>query len=95
MAPTATQIVAVRTAPSAAGGMHSHISAVKTADGRVLSRAVVIQRINAGWEQFCTIAGNREATVVVVRCPHCWTSDYIKTTADSTTADNLLRLPRF
>ncbi len=56
MAPTATQIVAVRTAPSAAGGMHSHISAVKTADGRVLSRAVVIQRINAGWEQFCTIA---------------------------------------
>jgi Protein of unknown function (DUF3892) len=34
-------------------------------------------------------------SVIVVKCPTCSNNDYIKTTADSTTADNLLSLPSF
>jgi len=30
-----------------------------------------------------------------VTCPHCANGSYIRTTEDSTTADNLLSLPSF
>jgi hypothetical protein len=91
----ATQIIAVNTVWTEAGGRHRHISEVKTASGRVLSRAEVISRIQSGQEDFCTIAGGYEAKVVVVTCPYCGADDYIKTTADATKADNLLDLPPF
>lgn len=83
----AAQIVAVRTV-TAIGASHPHISHVKTADGRILERAAVIRNINNGWESYFTMTlwGTR-AQVIVVECPHCGAGDYIKTTADATTAD--------
>jgi hypothetical protein len=91
----ATQIVGVNTTWSETGGRHRHISEVKTASGRVLARREVINRIQAGLEDFCTIAGGYEAKVIVVGCPFCAAGDYIKTTSDATKADNLLDLPSF
>ena len=90
------QIVAVRTVSSSAGLFHhQHISEVKTAGDVVLTRSEVARRILNGQQSFFTYVAGHQASVVVVKCPHCSTYDYIRTTADSTTADNLLSLPRF
>jgi predicted hydrocarbon binding protein len=94
----ATQIVAVNTVsvPNSTGtGKHKHIYKIKTTGGRVLTRADVVSRIQNGQEEFVTVANGKEAKVIVVDCPSCAAGDYIKTTADDTTADNLLDLPSF
>ena len=78
-----TQIVALNvTATNAGGTAHRHISEVKTASGRVLTRSELIRRIASGEEDFFTIADGEEARVVVVQCPVCLADDYIKTMAD-------------
>jgi|GEM_PF-3373255 hypothetical protein len=95
----AIQIVAVNTSheltTKGAGAMHKHITEVKTAGGRVLTRAEVVSKIKGGTESFCTKVDGKEPLVVVVTCPHCANGSYIRTTEDSTTADNLLSLPSF
>ncbi len=92
----AAQIVAVNKVTSTAGSHeHRHISEVKTAGKEVLKRSEVVKRIQNGEQSFYTLLGSSQASVIVVKCPVCSTKDYIKTTADSTTADNLLSLPFF
>lgn len=90
------QIVAVNEVTSNAGIYpHRHISEVKTAGGEVLKRSVVVERILKKTQSFYTYVNGSQASVIVVKCPTCSATDYIKTTADSTTADNLLSLPPF
>jgi hypothetical protein len=94
----AAQITNVNTITSSAGLFpHRHISEVKTAGGEVLTRSEVARRIENGEQSFYTYVAGSQASVVVVKCPHsgCASTDYIRTTADSTTADNLLSLPSF
>jgi hypothetical protein len=95
----ATQIVAVNTTyeltTKNGDGLHKHISEVKTAGGRVLTRAEVVSKIRTGSESFCTEVDGKEPLVVVVTCPNCSNGSYIRTTDDDTTADNLLSLPSF
>lgn len=88
------QIVAVRTDLSESG-LHEHISEVKTSGGGEWSRATVVKDIREGTDSYYTEVDGSKADVIVVECPRCDFGDYIKTTADSTTADNLLSLPRF
>jgi Protein of unknown function (DUF3892) len=92
----AAQITNVNTVTSTAGVFpHRHISEVKTAGGEVLTRAEVARRIENGTQSFYTYVAGSQASVIVVKCPNCSAADYIKTTADATTADNLLSLPSF
>jgi len=63
--------------------------------GRILNRETVISKINQGWESFYTSVGGQMATVIVRSCPYCYASDYITTTPDSTTKNNLLSLSGF
>jgi hypothetical protein len=92
----AAQITNVNTVTSSAGLFpHRHISEIKTAGGEVLTRSEVARRIESGTQSFYTYVAGRQASVVVVECPRCTSNDYIRTTADSTTADNLLSLPSF
>jgi hypothetical protein len=86
-------IVAVRTGSVAAPFAHDHIEAVKLDDGTVLSRADVIVNISHGHVYYTN--GSPPALVIVHRCPHCGAGNYITTHPDSTTANNLLDLPRF
>ena len=63
----ATQIVAVNTSyelttKGAGGGMHKHITEVKTADDRVLTRAEAVSKIKSGAESFCTKADGKEGS---------------------------------
>jgi Protein of unknown function (DUF3892) len=88
------QIVAVRTEDSESG-QHEHISMVKTSGGGEWTRETVIYDIRHGSDSYYTEVDGTRAEVIVVECPRCTFSDYIKTTADDTTADNLLSLPRF
>jgi Protein of unknown function (DUF3892) len=94
----AAQITNVNTVYSSSGPFqHRHISEVKTAGGEVLTRSEVARRIQNGTQSFYTYVRGSQASVIVVHCPHsgCTSTDYIRTTADSTTADNLLSLPPF
>lgn len=92
----AAQITNVNVVTSSSGAFpHRHISEVKTAGGEILTRSEVARRIENGTQSFYTYVARSQASVVVVKCPFCTSSDYIRTTADSTTADNLLSLPPF
>jgi hypothetical protein len=90
----AFQIIAVRT-DSSADGSHEHISEVKTSGGGEWSRATVVKDIREGTDTYYTEVDGSKADVIVVECANCDFGDYIKTTADGTTADNLLSLPTF
>ena len=90
----AFQIVAVRT-ESSADGSHQHISEVKTSGGNEWSRDSVVKDIRNGSYSYYTEVDGSKAEVIVVECPNCTFGDYLKTTADGTTADNLLSLPKF
>ena len=76
------------------GSAHEHISAVWV--GFELSRSTVVADIRnpQGDNYYTSVTGHR-AEVVVVGCPVCGFSDYIKTDADQYTTNNLLSLPRF
>lgn len=86
-------ITAVHTSHQQWPHHHEHIESVRLSNGSELTRAQVIMSIRAG-NSFLT-AGTPHGSVYVHRCPHCTSGDYITTHPDSTTANNLLHLPRF
>lgn len=87
------EITKVRT-DQGPGASHEHISNVWV--GFELSRSTVVTDIRTqGGDRYHTNVGGRRANVVVVGCPVCAASDYIRTDADSSTANNLLSLPKF
>lgn len=89
------EITAVHTESSSTGGYHEHIAKVRCSDGTTWSRATVITDIRTGRDSYYTYGGGYYADVIVRGCPCCGYGDYITTTPDSTTANNLLSLPRF
>jgi hypothetical protein len=89
----ATRITNVRTETVYHPKTHRHVAEVLTADGRVFTRAQLVQTIDAGWEQFETYANGRTARVYTRSC-NCGIR-YATTTPDGTTTNNLLGLPPF
>jgi hypothetical protein len=90
----AYQIVKVRKEPLLAPQYHQHIAEVELASGQRITRADVIANINRGVE-FYTFVNYTRARVYVHYCPTCFSRDYITTTPDGTTANNLDNLPSF
>ena len=88
------QIARVRKEPIYAPQAHQHIAAVELSDGTRLTRSQVITYIRQGVE-FFTYVGYQRARVYVHHCPTCWSRDYITTTPDGTTSNNLDNLPQF
>jgi Protein of unknown function (DUF3892) len=90
---TLAYIVVAVDKEQAPGRSHEHVAAVCTSDRIKHSRSQVISSINAGNDWY-TSAGGRSAKIAVVsQCGRCNLAPYIRTTADSTTTDNLLSLP--
>lgn len=90
------EITEVHTESSSAGGSHhEHIATVRTKGGGEWSRAIVVKDIRYGNDSYYTYGGGERADVTVTECPRCDYGDYITTKPDSTTANNLLKLPRF
>ncbi len=90
-----TRIVAVGTVRGSAGSYHDHITAIKTDDGRTLGRAAVVELIRARREDFCTVAGDHEAGVIIAPCPYCALPDHLQSTIDvEPGGDPLLNLSR-
>jgi hypothetical protein len=77
-----------------ANGTHEHVEAICTTANLKYTRDQVIASIN-GADDWYTSVGGRSAKIIVVNngCGRCHLKPYIRTTADSTTSDNLLSLP--
>ena len=91
------RITAVRV-ETTADDPHEHITRVRIGlDSRAgLSRSTVVSNLrDAKGDRYDTFADGVLADVVVRACPTCPFSDYVTTTPDSTTANNLLALPRY
>lgn len=89
------QITAVRT-QQPAGYTHEHITHVRLAYSDYLfPRETVIRDLRSpSGDRYYTFAGGVRADVIVRGCPVCGFGDYITTTPDRTTENNLLSLPR-
>lgn len=77
---------------------HDHITGVELDNRRDwrVSRSTVIANLNSPTgDRYYTLAGGKEAEVVVRDCPNCSSDDYITTLPDSTTKNNLLDLKRY
>jgi hypothetical protein len=76
---------------------HEHITAVKIGDSNTrLSLSTVVNDIrDPNGDRYITYGGGERANVYVRSCPRCTFRDYITTTPDGTTKNNLLSLPRF
>jgi hypothetical protein len=72
---------------------HEHIEAVCTTENKKYLRSQVIASINGGDDWYTSVGGRSAKIIVVSRCSRCTVAPYIRTTADSTTTDNLLSLP--
>ncbi len=71
-------------------------TSIPCASGYTIGRATVIADLkNPYGDRYYTYAGGQYAEVILRHCPHCYASDYISTTPDSTVKNNLLDLPRF
>lgn len=90
------EITGVRTEKTIADP-HEHITDVQIGNTThaLLSRATVIRDLRTpGGDRYYTYGGGKRADVIVAGCPRCASRDYITTTPDTTTANNLLSLPR-
>jgi Protein of unknown function (DUF3892) len=91
------EITAVRT-ETTGYDPHEHITNVELSnkEDQRFSRATIIKDLkDVHGDRYYTYGGGERADVVVRGCPRCTFSDYITTTPDSTTANNLLHLKRF
>ena len=91
----AFRVTAVRVEPSA-NETHNHVAAVRQGTNpQLIQRVAVLAdlRDEAGDRYYIEEAGLR-TDLVVVECPICSFPDYLRTSADGTTADRLLDLPR-
>jgi hypothetical protein len=89
------RVTGIRTEPSA-NQTHDHVAAIRQGTNPQLIRREVIAadlRDPSG-DRYHVEVGDRRADLVAVPCPICNVADYLRTTADSTTADLLLSLPR-
>ncbi len=79
------------------GASHPHIARVLLSDGTEETRAQVISYILNHGLTYMTLPPTNapSARVIVANCKVCGSGDYITTAPDSTTANNLLDLPRF
>lgn len=89
------EITKVHVTPGWGDPEHSHIAEIEQADGTREPREDVIYKISVLGIGYWTYGGSIRADVVVRGCPYCTFSDYITTLPDSTTENNLLKLPRF
>jgi hypothetical protein len=91
------EITEVHVESTSAGGIHDHdhIAKVRTKGGSEWNRETVVRDIRYGSDSYYTYGGGEYADVIVRSCHHCGYGDYITTTPDSTTTNNLLSLPKF
>src|SRR4051794_12770203 len=76
-------------------GRHEHISDLFLENWQWISKAEAIFNIrNLVGDRYFTYVRGHKAMVVVVGCPACGDPQYLRTSADSYSENNLLSLPR-
>jgi uncharacterized protein DUF3892 len=92
------QVTRVRTEWGWGSSQHEHIAGVELenrADWRFSRDYIISQLKSVNGDRYYTFGGGQRAEVYVRGCPLCSFGSYITTTPDSTTTNNLLKLPRF
>lgn len=75
---------------------HEHITHILLEDRYWVRRDDAASNIlSPTGDRYYTLVGGYRADVIVVGCPVCGFTRYLRTTADSTTANNLLSLPKY
>jgi hypothetical protein len=75
---------------------HEHITDLVIEDRFWVSRDTAIANITSPYgDRYWTYAKGQRAEVIVVGCPVCAFGRYLRTSADSTTENNLLDLPKY
>lgn len=89
------EVTAVRT-QQPTGYAHEHITHVGIGASQYLIRreTVIADLRDPYGHRYYTYAKQTRADVIVAGCPSCGAGDYITTTPDWTTENNLLSLPR-
>ena len=89
------RVMAIRTEPSTSE-THDHVDAVRQGGNpQLISRALVVADLrDPAGDRYYVETADQRADLVVADCPICSFGDYLRTTADRSTADLLLSLPR-
>jgi hypothetical protein len=89
------RVTGIRTEPSASE-THDHVAAVRQGTNpQLINRALVVADLrDAVGDRYYVETPDQRADLVIADCPICSFGDYLRTTADRTTADLLLSLPR-
>ena len=89
------RVTGIRTEPSAIQ-THDHVAAVRQGSNpQLISKAVVAADLrDPAGDRYYVERAEQRADLVVAACPICNVPDYLRTSADRTTADLLLSLPR-
>ena len=89
------RVTGIRTEPSS-NQTHDHVAAIRQGSNpQLIRRDVIVADLrDPTGDRYYVEVGDRRGDLVSVACPICNVPDYLRTTADSTTADLLLSLPR-
>lgn len=89
------RVTGIRVEPSASG-THDHVAAIRQGSNpQLINRAVVVSDLNdPDGDRYYVDTPQGHVDVVVAICPICSVDDYLRTSADRTTADTLLATPR-
>jgi hypothetical protein len=91
----AFRVTGIRTEPSTTE-THDHVAAVRQGTNpRLIERASVVADLRDPMgDRYYIETADLRVDLVVADCPICSFGDYLRTTADRTTADVLLSMPR-
>jgi hypothetical protein len=89
------RVTGVRTEASASG-THDHVAAIRQGTNpQPINRAIVVSDLrDPNGDRYQVDLPQGQLDLVVAICPICSVEDYLRTSADRTTADLLLGLPR-
>jgi len=89
------RVTGIRTEPSASE-THDHVAAVRQGSNpQLISRAMIVADLrDPSGDRYYVETPQHRADLVVAACPICDFGEYLRTSADRTTADLLLSLPR-
>jgi hypothetical protein len=89
------QVTGIQTEPSTSE-THDHVSALRQGTNpKLISRALIVSDLrDPAGDRYYVETPEQQADLVVAACPICSFGDYLRTSADRTTADLLLSLPR-
>jgi hypothetical protein len=89
------RVTGIHTEPSSAE-THDHVDAIRQGTNpKPIPRALIVADLrDPNGDRYYVETADQRADLVIAECPICSFGEYLRTSADRTTADLLLSLPR-